>query len=66
MDFKFENKQEAGQMLDFIVYNMIKLEEEIGIMDFIKECIEMYYNHELFGWEYDVAKDEFLNKVYKD
>jgi len=50
-------------LLDKTIPKLMRLEKEIGIIEFLNNCIEIYNDRGNGGWEYDIARDEFLNKM---
>jgi translation initiation factor RLI1 len=61
----FTTRQEVKSFLDDNITKIVIFEEHIGIMDFIKECIDVLYaNGKTYGWEYETARDKFLDEKF--
>ena len=58
-------REEIEKFLDDILPVILRLEDEINIMDFFNDCIDTYICGDIYGFEYDTARDEFLDRVFK-
>jgi len=61
MESQFATRQEVLLFLDDTIPELIKLEDEIGIMDFIEDCMNEYYSPNKYDLGYELLRDRFLN-----
>ena len=61
MENQNATRREVLSFLDNTIPELIRLEDEIGIMDFIEDCMNEYYSPKKYDLGYESARDRFLN-----